>query len=313
MKKIEFENGYCFVGIKRGSPAKLYYEIYGNKEAKNKIIFLNGLFQPTTSFKNQINHFRNLDDFQICVYDNRGVGKSNSFTNSLKKMALDVIELVRFLNWKKVNFVGVSLGGSACLYIASLVEKELINSILVCGPWPGVIEKPSLAPVTMAYPYFITNRRKRIESWNHQIFSKNFLNSPSTSNPDISNGDLLIQKYLKSDSVISYTPRTLLHSLCWFVASFSFHLTKSMKNDIAKRSYIKIGVVALKNDYLVDFEILKKISNEINAWKLYISDSGHLLPVEDSDFFNSTIKNHIYNSNLINEVSGNNIIINSKL
>ncbi|KAM9998016.1 hypothetical protein ACTFIY_007670 [Dictyostelium cf. discoideum] len=313
MKKVEFENGYYVVGTNRGSPAKLYYEIYGSKDAKNKIMFLNGLSQPTTSLKYQIDHFKKLDDFQICVYDNRGVGKSNSFTYSLNKLAVDAIELVKFLNWKKVNFVGISLGGSACLYIVSLIEEELINSVLLSGPWLGFIELPLSNPLPMIYPYFIRDDRKKIQTWNKQIFSNKFLTSPSKQNPEISNGELLVQKYINSKNVVEYKQKNVFTFLSWFVAIFLFHLTKSKKNDIIKRSYVKIGVIASKQDYLINFEKLKKFSTEINSWKLYVADSGHLLTVEDSEFINNTIEKHIYNSNLTNDFPQNNITINSKL
>ncbi|KAM9950394.1 hypothetical protein ACTFIT_011645 [Dictyostelium discoideum] len=313
MKKVEFENGYHVVGTNRGSSAKLYYEIYGSKDAKNKLMFLNGLSQPTTSLKYQIEYFKKLDDFQICVFDNRGVCKSNSFTYSLKIMALDAIELVKFLNWNKVNFVGISLGGSACLHLVSLIEEELINSVLVSGPWLGVIEFPSLNPITMIFPYFIRDNRKRIQTWNKQIFSNKFLTSPSKQDPELLNGDLLVQMYLKSKSVITYTPKNVLTIFGWFVAILFFHLTKSKKNDIFERPYAKIGVIASKHDQIVNFEILKKFSSEINACKLYVADSGHLLTIEDSEFINSTIVKHIYNSNLTYDFPQNNIIINSKL
>ncbi|KAM9998858.1 hypothetical protein ACTFIZ_002419 [Dictyostelium cf. discoideum] len=293
MEKVEFENGYHVVGINRGLPAKLYYEIYGNKDAKNKIMFLNGLSQATTSLKYQIDFLKKLDDFQICVYDNRGVGKSNSFTYSLKIMALDAIELVKFLNWKKVNFVGISLGGSVCLQIVCLIEEELINSVLICGSWLSVIEYPSLILITMLYPYFIRDKGKRIQTWNKQLFSNKFLTSPSKQNPEISNGDLLVQMFLKSKSVISYSPKNI----------FIF----------ASQSYAKIGVIASKHNQISNFEKLKKISTEINAWKLYVTDAGHLLTIEDPEFLNSTIVKHIYNSNLANDFPQNNIIINSKL
>ncbi|KAM9998868.1 hypothetical protein ACTFIZ_002420 [Dictyostelium cf. discoideum] len=313
MEKVEFENGYHVVGINRGLPAKLYYEIYGNKDAKNKIMFLNGLSQATTSLKYQIDFFKKLDDFQICVYDNRGVGKSNSFTYSLKTNALDAIELVKFLNWKKVNFVGISFGGSVCFHIASLIEEELINSVLISGPWLGIIEYPSLIPVTMFYPYFIRDKGKRIQTWNKQLFSNKFLTSPSKQNPEISNGDLLVQMFLKSKSVISYSPKNIFIFASQFVSLFFFHLTKSKKNDISKKSYTKIGVIASKHDQISNFEILKKISTEINAWKLYVADAGHHLTIENPEFLNITIVKHIYNSNLTNDFSQNNIIINSKL
>lgn len=158
--------------------------------------------------------------------------------------------------------------------MVSLIEEELINSVLVSGPWLGVIEFPSLNPITMIFPYFIRDNRKRIQTWNKQIFSNKFLTSPSKQDPELLNGDLLVQMYLKSKSVITYTPKNVLTIFGWFVAILFFHLTKSKKNDIFERPYAKIGVIASKHDQIVNFEILKKFSSEINACKLYVADSG---------------------------------------
>ncbi|KAN0055455.1 hypothetical protein ACTA71_008567 [Dictyostelium dimigraforme] len=312
MNTEQYENGYKEVGYKRGFPAKIYYEIFGNRNAMNKIVFVNGLGQPTSSWKLQVEYFKKKKDFQFCVFDNRGVGKSTSITVSAKNMALDVIELVKLLNWKKVNFVGVSIGGSACLYIASLIEEELINSVLVSGAIIGLFQSPPLASIKMTFPYFIINRQKRIESWNNQLFSNKFLNSSSTTNPKLTNNELLIRKYLKSESVILYKPKNILAVFFWFYTAVTIHFSKSLRNDIANKKYAKIGIIACKHDYIIKMNNLKRFSREINTWKLYVADSGHLVNIEKSDYFNSTIIKHIHDSNSTNDFS-NNIKINSKL
>jgi len=64
--------------VEREPGVKLYFERHGSLDAPNKVLFIMGLATSHKSWEAQVNHFKMLPDFQICVFDNRGVGFSSS-------------------------------------------------------------------------------------------------------------------------------------------------------------------------------------------------------------------------------------------
>ena len=83
-----------------------------------KLIFVMGLNGPKIAWYRQINYFghERADKYTVLVYDNRGVGASDTpwerYTTS--QMAKDLLDLVNHLKWteeKQLNIIGVSMGG----------------------------------------------------------------------------------------------------------------------------------------------------------------------------------------------------------
>ena len=89
----------------------LCYELFGNKNSNNKIIFIMGFMSESRSYAHQISYFKKLDNYQFCVLDNRGFGKSSApwgiYTTS--NMAKDCLKLMDHLGWIKAHVVGVYL------------------------------------------------------------------------------------------------------------------------------------------------------------------------------------------------------------
>eukprot|EP01102_Stenamoeba_stenopodia_P005442 TRINITY_DN1608_c0_g1_i2.p1 TRINITY_DN1608_c0_g1~~TRINITY_DN1608_c0_g1_i2.p1 ORF type:complete len:239 (-),score=51.15 TRINITY_DN1608_c0_g1_i2:82-729(-) len=109
--------------IEREPGVKLYYERHGNSDAPHKVLFIMGLATSHKSWEAQVNHFKALHDFQICVFDNRGVGWSSSPPGpyTMKMMADDAIAIADFLGWEKFHLVGVSMGGMISQHVALAV------------------------------------------------------------------------------------------------------------------------------------------------------------------------------------------------
>jgi pimeloyl-ACP methyl ester carboxylesterase len=66
------------------------------------------------------------DEFQICIFDNRGCGRSScpesKFSTSV--MAKDTLDLLDHLEWEKVHVVGISMGGMISQELALLMLPQ---------------------------------------------------------------------------------------------------------------------------------------------------------------------------------------------
>ncbi|KAH9956295.1 Alpha/Beta hydrolase protein [Russula dissimulans] len=150
--------GLCPVrkaGGQGGSPAQsysLYFEQHGTGPIK--VVFITGLGLSCNSWSAQVAHFARLPEYSILVFDNRGVGNSDTPKGpySTSSMAEDVIVLLDFLSWtekRSLHLVGLSLGGMIAQELAYRIPERIISLSLVVTtaggfplfnipPWPGL-------------------------------------------------------------------------------------------------------------------------------------------------------------------------------
>ncbi|OLY78973.1 putative aminoacrylate hydrolase RutD [Smittium mucronatum] len=123
--------GYC--DVSRDSPGsrktKIYYEIYGN--GPKKLFLVMGMLGSTDFWKIQSIYFSKKSEYQVCVFDNRGSGRSSIGKGpySTTEMAIDSLLLLKHLDWKdNVHLQGVSLGGmivqKMCLLAYCFYSKD---------------------------------------------------------------------------------------------------------------------------------------------------------------------------------------------
>ncbi|KAM9959545.1 hypothetical protein ACTFIR_000626 [Dictyostelium discoideum] len=318
---IPYEKGYHIVGINRGKPAKLYYEIYGKKNSKNKVVLVMGFMQPGSAWKFQLDYLLKQPDYEVCIYDNRGIGNSNSLSYSIKTLAHDSIDLVKCLKWKNVNFVGTSLGGSVCIFISSFIEKELINSMTISAPWLGLFA-PKIPKGCYLYVKSVLekNERKKFEISFTTLFSQNYLNSPSLSNPLKTKNESMIDRAIKQpqqkqqpqqqqqqqpqQQPQNSSSKTLFSSL--FIVLF-LKVSPFILNDIKNKQYLNVCVISGKQDILVDLQSIKnRLVSNIKPMNFKILDSGHCVNIENVGQFNKIIVDHIDESNKLNILKRNN-------
>ncbi|PRP72768.1 hypothetical protein PROFUN_07668 [Planoprotostelium fungivorum] len=122
------------VGESRGIPTTIFYEKHGN--GPNKVLFVMGFLISHRGWRTQVNAFRKVqpteyfpenetddmfnDDYEVVVFDNRGVAKSEPWSGrcTTKLLAEDAIELVQHLGWSQFHLVGISMGGMISQEIA---------------------------------------------------------------------------------------------------------------------------------------------------------------------------------------------------
>jgi len=117
---------------------QVYYELYG--QGPIKILFTMGLAGDHLQWEPQTEHFlEKPDEFQVCVYDNRGIGLSSDVPGrwTTAKMATDALALLDELGWRSgVHLVGLSMGGMITQEIAS-ADLPRFASIALISTAPG--------------------------------------------------------------------------------------------------------------------------------------------------------------------------------
>ena len=115
------------------TPINIHYQTFGNPNAKQKIIFISGLGAICSQWDYQVEYFSKQDDYQICVFDNRGAGFSDAppgkYTTTM--LADDALTLINYLRWDSLNLVGLSMGGMIAQELAFKLEKRVASLALL--------------------------------------------------------------------------------------------------------------------------------------------------------------------------------------
>ncbi|KAJ1967743.1 hypothetical protein IWQ62_001665 [Dispira parvispora] len=174
-------SGYFEGNAQRKKPARLYYELHGT--GPRKLLLIMGLNGTTSFWKLQTEFFGKLDEYQVCVFDNRGIGKSELAPGpySVYMFAKDSLDLLNHLGWSQdVHVAGVSLGGMIAQRLVLMDPGRFDTATLVSTYHSSVFAMPTIGDIR----FFLQSLTGSQESLTHQLlrlcFSKKWLNSPFT-------------------------------------------------------------------------------------------------------------------------------------
>ncbi|KAJ2514175.1 hypothetical protein H4217_005907 [Coemansia sp. RSA 1939] len=132
-------------------PCNLYYEVFGTGPIK--LFLIMGMVGTTMYWRFQSRYFADHGEYTVCVFDNRGSGKSTIAPGPYKisQMAKDACKLLDHLGWtENVHVVGISLGGMIAQEMCLLNEQEIPqpSSAKAGGADGGRESPPRYASVT---------------------------------------------------------------------------------------------------------------------------------------------------------------------
>ncbi|UZJ54100.1 hypothetical protein CBS101457_003420 [Exobasidium rhododendri] len=112
----------------------VYYEVHGTGDIH--IVFIMGLNNSCFGWLHQVEYFAKDSRYSCVVLDNRGYGNSEipSGSYSTSEMALDVLDLLDYLEWtqaRSVNVVGISMGGMISLELAKVIPERISSLTLI--------------------------------------------------------------------------------------------------------------------------------------------------------------------------------------
>jgi|ERR1712137_231089 len=276
--KVETEKG-----------VEIYYEVYGN--GSEKILLVMGLGGTAAIWLPNVKYLLEHDEnIQICILDNRGIGRSSVPPGRYKTsiMAQDAIKVVDHIGWEKFHVVGISMGGmiSQEIALAALDRvKTLYLAVTHCGktgslpPWAGI--KGSIAankaktaeakaPITMA-----------------MLYPEEFMNLPMESGKTF--GELAIERYIAGAKKLPPNPLGFRSQ----VLAVQTHSVGKARLELLRKSKIPILICTGDNDHLVNPQAsfyLKSLLNPVEFihWK----KTGHGVLYQQFDEFNDAILRH---------------------
>ena len=96
------------------------------------LLFIAGLGVDNMCWIYQVPEFQEF--FKVIAFDNRGIGKStgNIAPYSIRMMADDAVELLKYLNIEKSHIVGTSMGGMIAQEIA-INYPNMVDKLVLCS------------------------------------------------------------------------------------------------------------------------------------------------------------------------------------
>ncbi|CAG8573268.1 4889_t:CDS:10 [Cetraspora pellucida] len=186
------EKGYATVGgthrIDKTENFRIYYEIHG--KGPNRLFFIMGLNTTSGSWEYQVKYFGRHPDYQVCIFDNRGVGWSDAPGGlySTSQMAQDAVDLMDHLGWtENIHVIGISMGGMIAQELV-LLKPEYVKSLCLTSTTAGMTIPPIAAITTISRILFIKDPRTKINAIVKIMFTKDMCNRISRSRLQPVNG-----------------------------------------------------------------------------------------------------------------------------
>ena len=114
--------------------AQIHYELRG-PENLPPLIFSNSLGTTLEMWDSQVGEF--TKHFRVLRYDTRGHGRSEATPGdySIAKLADDVLQLLDLLQFERVFFCGLSMGGAIGIYLGAYAPQRF-RKLVLCNTAP---------------------------------------------------------------------------------------------------------------------------------------------------------------------------------
>ncbi|KPV73041.1 uncharacterized protein RHOBADRAFT_55281 [Rhodotorula graminis WP1] len=300
------KRGWCTVANdKKRAPAphKLYYELHGDdKPSSHRLVFIMGLNNSSFAWHHQVSHFAALPGYAVLVFDNRGVGWSDTplGTYSTSEMAKDVEELLDYVGWtedKSLNVVGVSMGGMLAQELALLIPTRIRTLLLTSTqsgsrftlpPWKAASMFLRLSSGTVRTPAaqieLVTNTLFP-EAWLDEVVHEEGEFKGKTRRDQVE-ADFLRRYHIGRRQ----TPRGQLGQM---VAVMKHRVSTERLARLAA-SVPHIAIIHGTDDNLIHVDRAHELHKDLPGSRLKIvENAGHALPSQIKNDYNAWIQEHV--------------------
>ncbi|KAI9193606.1 Alpha/Beta hydrolase protein [Polychytrium aggregatum] len=247
------------------------------------------------SWDNQSRFFDSHPDYQCCVFDNRGVGRSStpSCRYTTSDMAKDVYELLIWLGWKSdIHLVGISMGGMISLELAHF-SPEMFTSLTLVSTTAGLTIPPVTAMIEIPRLLVIKDRGERLQRVLRLIFPQSVLEAPppAHSSPEYKN----MFEYMFETSrrkAEAYPPQNPIGALAQLSAVMTHHVSSTRLKQIGDAMKGRIQIVTGTWDQLVRPSNSTYLSKQLSCTMHVYEGGGHALPSERPAWFNDLLVSH---------------------
>ncbi|KAI8054682.1 Alpha/Beta hydrolase protein [Syncephalis plumigaleata] len=271
-------------------PVRLAYSVKGTGDKRALLIM--GASSPMELWNLQVD-FLVDKGYQVCVFDNRGAGRSDLpiCISSIKGMADDTIGLLDHLGWtSNVHVVGSSMGGMIAMELA-INYPQYVKSLCLTS---------TLADATIAQnqELMVERTRRRLAAVNQKTtsdfdkaFPKVWLDAPYKDNPGITNRDWVVQwsmTWIKQAGIIGQANAMKTH-----------HVTDDRLALIHKANIPTI-VCTGSDDTVIYMFNSEAIAKVLHAPLQVYKGCGHSVQIQEKDNYNQLLLDHFMNA-ILNE------------
>ncbi|KAI8077380.1 Alpha/Beta hydrolase protein [Gilbertella persicaria] len=292
------EAGHVEVGHQRQfKPIKIYYEMHGN--GPKRVMLVMGLGSPCSAWDHQTQFLAETGDYTVIVFDNRGMGLSDSPIGlySTSQMALDALELLDHFDWKQdVHLVGISMGGMISLEMAD-AEPTRFQSLTLTSTtarrnlptWTAISTLSKIA-------FFYKDPKDQLDAAMELVYPKEWLEQkPLVRTEYETNKQLAIHGFIQHSKRSRRQP--MYGNIAQIIACLRHHVSDKRLDHI-KQSGLPIMIITGTFDNLVRPEYshhMKKVLQDAR-FELF-EGSGHAIPEEQPERYNRLLVDHFITSN----------------
>ncbi|KYR02960.1 hypothetical protein DLAC_00443 [Tieghemostelium lacteum] len=301
---------------------QMYYELHGNHDAPEKVLIISGFITPCGEFINQLEYLKQFPELQICLFDNRGIGKSGipKSNYSSTQLAKDAIELVNHLNWQKFHCVSISMGAMVGMKLCNKIPDR-IKSLFMSSTRAGDFSIPFKPFVCLCKVFTAKDIRSKFAATLPFLYTKEFLDSPSSVEGK-TNGEFLIDSAMErskrtsktkdgnqisnsedtsSDTSSEGVPQQkrsfpnnnrMFGTVGHIRVIFSHYMSKKNLKDLGGHGF-PICLLGATDDKLLKSKYSKHLNKYLKPTEFKMFKSGHALHKEQMSEFNESIHRNI--------------------
>ncbi|RKP38446.1 Alpha/Beta hydrolase protein, partial [Dimargaris cristalligena] len=245
----------------------------------------------------QTEYFGHLEDYQVCVFDNRGIGKSEITGGnfSISMFAKDTVDLLDHLGWKKdIHIAGVSLGGMITQKVLLLDGDRFESATLISTYHSAVFAMPTIGDLRYFLQSFTSSRDQITEHLLKLCFSKKWLNSPYTEDSTHTNREMLMTafnafKHEPGESKLRQEADMKQMQATWWHNLNLWQMHKLGKT--RARTLVMHG----SKDKVIRMACGRTLSLLLNSPFVLMEGSGHMIMIDNHHKFNRHLRGHIEN------------------
>ncbi|KAH8984755.1 alpha/beta-hydrolase [Lactarius hatsudake] len=285
--------GFCPVAKSRGQDPLL----------ESHSLYFEQLINSLNSWAAQVKHFSLLPQYSILVFDNRGIGNSDTPMGpySTSAMAEDVIILLDFIGWtesRSVHVVGLSLGGMIAQELAYRIPERLISLSLVMTT-AGGLPIFNVPPVRRIKTYLretklesvvlIKDPKGRTPIIVESCFSSSWLDARAENDPEgRTNREVQIMLYDEHAAITRIPKPVGAVSQMW--AGLTHHMEAERLAQISK-AIPKVLILTGDQDHIIRPSNSAYLSEHMHEAEFVVwTDTGHFVHMQYVKRFNALLE-----------------------
>jgi pimeloyl-ACP methyl ester carboxylesterase len=240
------------------------------------VLLIMGLAMPGEGWRRQVQDLRR--DHELCWYDNRGIGGSDSpaglYTTRL--LAKDGLGLMDELGWSSAHVVGISMGGMIAQHLAMLAPRRVRSLSLIATHAGGLGGRPTLRGVaTFLRAQLEADDDRRRHLIGDLLFSPEFIEAH--------------QEDLYEDLGPIADQRCSPWGMLGQLAAALTHMSRRRLHQLRG---IPTLVITGTGDILVRPQNSGRIADRLHGRLLEIPQAGHGVTIEADELVNSALREH---------------------